>query len=235
MGAILEMTMLRPFALLALAAALLLPGCGNDPAAADFQRPFTAIMAKLKAGRAGPLPTLATLDAAGTAVLRQALEADKQPIYLVASPSIKYLNLMAPYGLNGDVQTWASPSYESISLRQDLLVATRGFGADLMSSTGPSVGVVRAGQGRTSRSYYYLDGADQPQSFRYACVLAQAGSEQVTVLGKSFATRKITESCSGDGDGFVNEYWFDLSGILRQSRQRIAPGMGNLTLQKVID
>ena len=224
---------MRLMSLFVLATTLLLTGCGNDSAAGDYQRPFKAIVAKLQGGQAAP--TLATLDQSGIATLRAALEADGQSIYLVVNPALKYTNLMAPYGQNGDVQTWASQDYETMSLRAGMLVATRGFGADLMSSTGPSVAQIAAGRGSTQRRYHYLDGADQPHQFDYACILAARGSDSVTVLGKSYATNKVTESCSGASGSFVNEYWFDLGQNLRQSSQMIAPGTANLILQRVID
>ncbi len=222
-------------ALLALLSTAVLTGCGNDPLAGDYARPLKAIAAKLQAGRGAAPPTLATLDPAGTLALRNALEDDGQPIILVGNPALKYTNLMAPYGQNGDVQTWASQEYETVALRQGLLVATRGFGADLMSSTGPGIAQIASGAGTTRRQYYYLDGADQPHRFDYDCVLAPAGTESIAVLGKIYATRKVTESCSGNQDSFTNAFWFDKSQNLRQSQQMIAPGTDDLFLQRVID
>jgi hypothetical protein len=234
MGAILEMTILRPSAVL-LTAALTLAACGTDPSAGELAGPVAIIVSALKLNKAARAPTLATLDAAGIATLRQALEADGQAIYLVGNATLKYTNLMAPFGQNGDVQTWASTSYETIALRNGMLVASRGFGADLMSSTGPSISQVAAGKGMTARSYHYLDGADQPHRFDFTCTLSTAGGETVVVLGKPYVTRKVAEVCNGQGDTFTNEYWFDQRTNLRQSRQRITPGMENLLLQRVID
>jgi len=233
MGAVLEMMTRRAFAALALAATLTLAGCGNDGSSNDYQRPLQVALARLTAGKAAP--TLATLNQSGTLTLRQALEADGQPIYRISYARLKYTNLMAPYGQNGDVQTWASQDYETVSLRAGMLVATRGFGADLMSSVGPSVARVSSAQGTTQRQYFYLDGADQKQRYDYTCVLASAGIEEVVVLAKSHATRKVTESCSGASGRFVNEFWFDNGQNLRQSRQMLVPGTDNMLLQRVID
>ena len=55
------------------------------------------------------------------------------------------------------------------------------------------------------------------------------------ILGKAHATRKVTETCSGDSTGFVNEYWFENGSFLRQSRQLIAPETDTLLMQRVID
>jgi hypothetical protein len=231
MGAVLEMMTLRIVAAVVVSA--LLAGCGNDVVSTDYKRPFQAVLARLGTGPA--VPTLATLNQSGTLALRQALEEDGQPIYLVAYDSLKYKNLMAPYGQNGGVQTWASQEYESISLRGGMLVATRGFGGDLMSSNGPTIAQIAAARGTTQRQNYYLDGADQPRRFDYTCVLAAAGSESIVILAKTHATRKVTETCTGNSTGFVNEYWFDSGTNLRQSRQLIAPETTTLLMQRVID
>jgi Group 4 capsule polysaccharide lipoprotein gfcB, YjbF len=234
MGAVLEMKCLKFAVLPVLAFALLLAGCGNDTGAFDFQGPIKSYFAGVKERRSG-VPTLATLDPAGQAALRAVLQEDGQPIYLVGHPTLKYVNLIAPYGQNGAVQTWGSEQYETMSLRGGMLMATRGFGADLMSSAGPSVAQIAAGRGATQRSYYYLDGADQSRRFDYTCTLSTAGSETITVLARAYSARKIAEVCRGPNDGFTNEYWFDQSQIMRQSRQMIAPGVENLLLQRVID
>ena len=227
------MILLRPVAAVVLSCAAV-ASCGTNPEINDYQSQFSALGTLFPTHKSGAT-NIAALDPNAVATLRNTLQADRQPITLVMHPSLKYTNLMAPYGQNGDVQTWASMHYETVALRQGLLVATRGFGPDLMSSTGPSVAQISAGHGTTNRRYFYLDGGDQPHEFDYTCTLATAGAESVTVLGKPFATRKISESCVGPQGSFVNQYWFDHGTNLRQSRQMAVPGLESLVLQRVID
>lgn len=236
MGAVLEMTSgpNRVMAVL-LVAATLLAGCGNDALGTDYSAATKGLIGLLNLGKTDAAPTLASLDQQGIATLRKALEDDGQAIFLVASPSLKYINLMAPYGQNGNVQTWGSTQYETLSLRAGMLVATRGFGPDLMSSSGPDIATIAAGRGMTNRRYYYLDGGDHPRHFDYSCRLNPAGPDSVTILGKVHHTRKIVEACAGSGAAFTNEYWFDNGTNLRQSRQMMTPGLANLLLQRVID
>ena len=234
MGASLEMK--TNFLLAALLAGLALTGCGTDPQAGDTQL-------SLKAGvKLGSLvlnfaqkPGGQALDASATATLRAALEKSGQPIYAVAVGDLGYANLMAPYGQNSNVQTWASTSYETVSMRDGMVVATRGFGPDMMTSVAPAVAQVAHASGSFQRSYYYLDGADQRTVETYDCSFAPAGSETVVVLGKPYATRKVIETCTGSDSPFDNAYWFDGSGKLRQSDQRLAPGLKDMRLQRVID
>ena len=179
--------------------------------------------------------TLATLDPGTMAMLRTALEKAGQPILLVVNKTLNFAGLMAPYGMNGDVRTWATEQYVTLSTRDGIVVATRGFGPDLMSAAAPSLAQIAAGQGNVARRYYYLDGADQTRSFAYGCSLTRAGGETITILAKPYATSRITESCSGPAGSFKNEYWFDNRHILRQSHQFFRPEADDLLLQSVID
>lgn len=236
MGAVLEMNSGSNRVMAAvLVAATLLAGCGNDALGTDYSAATRGLLGLLNKDKDGAAPTLASLDRQGIATLRGALEDDGQAILLVVSPSLKYNNLMAPYGQNGNVQTWASMQYETLSLRAGMLVATRGFGPDLMSSSGPDIAAIAAGHGMTKRRYFYLDGGDHPRRFDYDCRLDPAGPDKVAVLGKIHQTRKIVEACTGSGAAFSNEYWFDNGTNLRQSRQMMTPGLANLLIQRVID
>lgn len=234
MGEGLEMNKIVPMA--ALLSGLALAGCGNDPQVQDTQ---LSLAAGFKLGslvvRFGHKPGSESLDPTAVAALRTALEKSGQPIYAVSVADLDYANLMAPYGQNGSVQTWASTSYESVSMRDGMVVATRGFGPDIMTSVAPDIAQVAHASGGFQRSYYYLDGADQKTLISYACSFAPSGSETVVVLGKAYATHKVTESCAGTDSPFQNIYWFDSNGKLRQSDQRLAPGLKAMRLQRVID
>ncbi len=217
----------------ALFALALLSACGTDPQAGENQAAARSL--KTVAGSLltlGHKPATAPLD---DAQLRAALLNVGQPIYSVKIDKMRYNNFMVPYGDNGPIQTWASKSYESVSLNDGILVATRGFGADLMSATTPTVGQARSGSGFFHRVYYYLDGADQPQQSDFDCNFVASGAETIAVLGKAYATRRITESCSNPETAFENVYWFDGSGSLRRSVQYVSAQAASVQLQRIID
>jgi outer membrane murein-binding lipoprotein Lpp len=236
MGAVLEMKATIWAAMLGLT---VLAGCGNDGAGNDLAVP-ARVLAGLVTGLGKPAAgTTADPDdpavRAGILAYRAQLEADGQPILLASIQALRYGTLHAPFGQNGDVQTWSSTGYQQISLRGGILVATRGFGPDLMSAASPGVAAIARGTGSTRRSYFYLDGADQPQRQDFACTLSSAGPETIEVMAKTYATRKVIESCDGPAGPFRNEYWFDSSLNIRQSSQRMAPGMDNLFMQRIVD
>lgn len=140
-----------------------------------------------------------------------------------------------PYGQNGAIETWASPEGQTISFRGGVMVATRGFGGDIMQSAGPSIGQIASGSGKHTRIYDYLDGADQNLRREFACTLRNAGMETITVVDRQHTTRHIVEDCTGNGGQFTNEYWFEGGTFLRKSKQLINIEWGHLDLQRVVD
>lgn len=236
MGAVLEMIMARFSHAVMLIGALALSACGNtfsDAGDADYRTPLKMLIARLSGKETAS--QLANLTPTQVLALRQALETDGQPIYRVTMADLKYDALMAPYGMNGSVQTWASMFYETVSLRQGMVVATRGFANDIMSAEAPTESQVARGVGQVQRRFFYLDGADQTVSAQYDCTLVAGGPQQITVLGKAYATRTVTEHCTGASGQFFNTYWFDQRQILRQSQQWVAPKTGAVLLQRIVD
>lgn len=231
---------MRVLALLLAASFSLLAGCGTDSAGQDPSDKTRAVLQMLKGGNRPPPGTLVASEndpavQDSLRALRASLEGGGQPIILASIPSLKYGTFHAPFGRNGDVQTWASPGYQEISLRNGVLIATRGFGPDLMSASAPDIATLQRGSGTVQRQYFYLDGADQRQVFEFTCTISTAGTETITVVAKSHATRKVVEACSGPTGSFTNSYWFENGGYLRQSSQFMAPGVDNLFMQRVVD
>lgn len=224
--------------LLALAAAVTLSACSNDPSFNSFGGGVAPLLAAIKAKMAPP-PVLGDPNSpairAGIVNYRAGLEKQGQPLILASNASLKFGTLLAPFGGSNGVETWSSTGYQTISLRNGMLVATRGFGPDLMSSVAPSTATIAAAHGTTTRRYTYLDGADKPQSLDYTCQLAPAAFESIEVISKLYATHKVNEVCTGPQGSFTNEYWFDRGSILRQSKQFFAPNRDNMFVQKVID
>jgi hypothetical protein len=237
MGAGLEMTHKGPFGVLAVLALVALTACGNDPIARETKdsvprgKALVAGLAGLLSRKAAPAPASPELIAAARAGLEQA----GNPIILAALPKRGYLGPIAPYGQNGGVVTWAGSTLETVALKDGILVATRGFGADLMAARVPDLDQVRQASGYFHRGYSYLDGADQGHFYEYDCTFAPAGTDTIDVFGRTYAARKVIESCENPESTFQNTYWFDSSGTLRQSDQRVSPELEMIRLQRIVD
>jgi len=225
-------------------AALLLLGlaaCGNDKSAgmlagipvkelAQATLVEVGLGPKPKAAAPAPPPDPALLAAA-----RKMLEDGGIPLFIVQSKSLGLQDYFSTLGQNGDVITWSTQSYKTISMRDGMIVATRGLGPDIMSAFAPTTETVRRGTGTTRRSYYVNDAADQGLRLDFDCQLKDAGTETISLIGKPYVTHRIDEACTGAAGNFVNVFWFDNRAKLRQSSQHLAMGIDNLLLQKIID
>ncbi len=239
MGPVLEMSLARVGASL-LVAALLLASCGNDkkPGALPVKAILQAQLDRLKAIGAPPPAAASPAAAPDPALLaegRRVLAEGGQPVIAVTDRGLGLATFMVPLGSNSGVVTWANPEYQTIALREGVILATRGFGADLMSVTGPSAEQLRSGTGSFRRLHYVLDGADQTIEQSFDCSLSISKKETIAVLGLSYATSLVEESCSGPAGDLTNRYWFDATGAIRQSQQARGPGVENMQLQAIID
>jgi hypothetical protein len=238
MGPVLEMSHFRPLAVL-LMAAVLTGGCGNDPkpGALPVKAILQAQLDRLKSAGAPPPPAAAAIqpDAATLAEGRKVLEAGGQPVMSVTDRSLGLATFMVPLGSNAGVITWANPEYQTIALRDGVILATRGFGADLMSASAPTARQLRGGSGSYLRVHYVLDGADQTIRQEFDCGLSVSNNETITILGLSYVTTLVEERCVGSAGALTNRYWFDAAGGIRQSQQARAPGVENMQLQAIID
>jgi hypothetical protein len=214
--------------LIAALSLLLLSSCGSD---GQVDPAYTAVTTTVsgmisstkKAPPPGPITTRASLDKFNT------------PMILAELPAKSFFTFVVPYARNQDVETWASTDDKTISFRQGVVVATRGFGPDIMQAATPNISQIAAASGTHDRSYYYVDGGDQTLRRDFRCTLSNLGSDTVTVVDRQHTTRHVTESCTGDSGSFTNEYWFENGTFLRKSKQLLIAEWGYLVLSRVID
>lgn len=230
MGKILEMTSPRICLTGAmLMAAIALSACGNDQnanAGTNMAKGvFQGLAAARKAKNAPPTPPLTRAD----------LAAFNQPIIKGEIASTGLTTYFVPSSDSNGVQTWRSAANESVSFRNGVLIATRGFGPDIMQSSAPSAATLASGAGSHDRSYFYLDGADQTQRIDYRCVLSNLGAETITVVERQHSTRHVQEQCSGKRGNFTNDYWFENGNFVRKSNELLVSEWGGITFSRVID
>lgn len=216
---------------LALMVAVGLSSCGTDRDANSgtkiIKQTATQLFTSRKKRRAAATPA--------PAITRAALDKFHSPMMQIEVPTLGLTTFIVPFAQNGDVETWSSVDDQTISFRQGIMIATRGFGSDLMQSIAPSAAQIASGAGTYDRAYYYLDGADKTQRFDYRCTLANLGVEAITVVDRQHSTLHVTESCIGKQGDFVNEYWFENGNFLRKSKQLLVQPWAPITFQRVID
>ena len=222
---------MRP-AVFVLFCAATVSACGNeadmDPGARLLKLLAQTATARVTGGKSAPDATPSDLD------LRAALQEGGKPIIKLRNDNTGATAYLAPVAVNQGITTWSSNDRLTLSSRDGVLLATRGFGADLMAANVPTAARIARGGGTHDRLHVYLDGGDQTQKFTFTCTVATVGPEAITVMGLSYNTRHVTETCSGKSGTATNHYWFQGAQI-RQSTQFLAPGVPGVTLQAVID
>lgn len=208
-----------------------LAGCGTDTdetiAARAFQDVAKSVVSRNRAAGPSAEP--------GAGLTRAMLATAPVRVDLMTIEGVNATGLVTPLGRNGGVETWTSLDDRTVSLRDGLVVATRGLGPDLIAASVPSLSQVAAG-GAWQRVHVTLDGLDQPQRTRFDCSAAPAGPARVVIVERAYDTRLVRETCqSTDGQRFVNEYWFQNGLKLRQSRQWIGQRLGHVAIRRLPD
>lgn len=178
----------------------------------------------IKARRAGPakLPpvTRAELDALTGPALEARVERLDAAAYL-------YVSAERDEGAGGHVRVWRTGDNVSLTMRNGVLIATRGVGGDILSSSvqvsgslpGPSEGGPHVQMLRT--------GDIEERRMVLACDLTDRGPAQIEIVGRRHSTRLIEQYCVGDTGEITNFYWIDKSaGVVWQSRQWAGPEIG---------
>ncbi|MFN4204494.1 MAG: YjbF family lipoprotein [Tabrizicola sp.] len=208
----------------------LLGACGNDgtgnPEIAAVGQMAKSAVAKGRKGAAGPGP-------AAQATGRAELEAYGKPVLRVRAQSLGQDALLTIADAKADVVTWTAQGQANFSLRNGVLIQTRGLGADLMSAQAPALAQLK-GAASYQRIYYFLGPDDAGTRRTYDCSAAVVGGETVDILGKSHRVTHVTETCTRPNGKVTNDYWIE-GNTVRKSRQWASSTVGYLEFEKVID
>lgn len=133
---------------------------------------------------------------------------------------------------NGGTVTWTSPGQVTMTLQDDILIATRGLNDDLMGADVVGVRrVLAAGGGTARRIQSYMDSEDQITVYDMTCTITEIGTEAVATTTGSREAIAYTEACTGDALSVTNRYWLDgRGGNIVQSRQAAGPTAGFLQI-----
>lgn len=210
----------------------LLGACGNDkgggnPLVAAVGQMASASLAKAKGGKASasapaPQPVArADLEAFGKPILRIRAERLGQDAFLTIADE------------KSGVVTWTAQGAATFSLRDGVLIQTRGLGGDLMSADAPSLSHLKSGASYT-RVYFFLGEDDRGTRRTYDCTAATIGRETVEVVGKIHAATRVKETCTRANGKVTNDFWIE-GDTIRASRQWTSNLVGHVEFQQVID
>ncbi len=143
------------------------------------------------------------------------------------------LGLTRQDDLPGEITTWSADDGSSLSLRNGLLIATRGLPGNLISASVPAhEGIAGPAQGG-ERSYHLRNGDNQERTVTLACEINDLGAQELEIYERHYNTRHLQERCEGPGQTVViNEYWVDSrSQKVWKSRQWAGPANGYLRIR----
>ena len=216
-----------PLSLLIAALALALAGCGSNVDETLTARTFQALGQKVTGVGRKPAPRSLGLTRAGLATLP--FPADLATVVSSGAEAVIF-----EIGQNGDTETWSSVDDKTLAIRDGQIVATRGLRGDLVAAEVPPLSRIASGSGSHARVLVTIGDNETTLTQRYDCSLSVAGSQTITLVERSYATRHVQETCSGDAGRFTNDYWFQGS-TLRQSKQWIGADRGHILLSRLRD
>lgn len=170
---------------------------------------------------------------ANLGVTRAALQNIAVPLQLVTLESRGAQAAIFKTGTNGDVETWSSQDKKSLSMRNGIIVATRGLGDDLMSAAVPKITQLQHENATHLRIHTFLDGEDKPVQLRFECRIFRQVAETIAVLKRNYATHRTTETCRGPSGTFSNIFWIEAGGKMRKSRQFLSNSIGYVMIEQL--
>ena len=144
---------------------------------------------------------------------------------------------LAPVARNDSVTVWQTLDGITLSLRDGVLVATRGLGDDLMSAD--VSGDLAMLRGTGGNGYYphirsYLDGEDQTVFRGYQCRRTGRARTTLRIDGAAYAAQRIEVQCTSPRHAFTNVYWLGEAGSVLKSRQWISPAVEYMETERVM-
>jgi hypothetical protein len=150
--------------------------------------------------------------------------------------SIQAQNLAANFHLwtvsEDGVETWLTGNGATVSIKDGMIVGTRGFGADVLAAdVSKTARLVQArGEGYAVRFMTLLSGNDQAEIHSYQCLISNQGPWDLDLGdGTQKKTVLMQEDCRGYGQDARNLFWLNArTNEIVQSRQWLNPTVGAL-------
>ena len=142
---------------------------------------------------------------------------------------------MTQYPGVGVGQTWLGVDGSTITLDNGFLKATRGIGDDLMGSEiSLEIDWNDLKEISYKRRMAYLRFDNKMLINEYSCTLKDMKNlETINLFDADFSVNHMQESCLGDAGSFVNDYYIDTEGLVRNSRQYHGEKIGYMTIARI--
>jgi hypothetical protein len=216
------------------AAALLLGACARGPEKTPAElEVLKAVGQQISKRRNAPPPpvqlTRALLAQQPQAYIEVVIENRDAKAYLTRA-------LTRRDGSPGTIEVWRTQDNVSLSLRNGMVIATRGLGGGLLSAQVPAADGVAGPAHGGARRYTVRANGNGQAVLNMACSLHDLGPETVEIVEITHPARHLQERCEGSGGGVVNDYWVDSRPgrtQVWQSRQWAGPETGYVKIRQL--
>ena len=209
---------------------LALSACGNSP---ELETGETKVLKIIKDKMDAPSGATAYIDARKL-VSREILDGVGVPILFVEIDRGQN-GTLSQYPGEGVGQTWLGVDGSTVTLDNGILKATRGMGDDLMGSE-ISLDINWSDLDDVSyeRRLAYLRLDNKTLINEYLCTLTDMNSmETINLFDADFSVKHVQETCLGAAGSFVNDYYIDTEGLVRNSRQYQGEKIGYMTIARL--
>lgn len=168
---------------------------------------------------------------------RKQLEEIEGPLLVINLESTGGYAGFVRIATNQDVETYGTRDPLTFSMRNGILVASRGLAGDLMSAEVSGVlSALKSGKSANyQRSYYWLSGDEQTIPSQLDCTLSFVDNAKIEIVEQTHKAKHWRESCNNASLNVTNDYWISLDrSTIWQSRQLISPEIGHINVTRVI-
>lgn len=217
----------------ALVGLTLLGACAKGPEKAPLEVEIFSTIREQIALRRAPKADRPPL----TRALLDTIDSPYIEVTLEASDVFAYLQPQLVRGDDGpgEVVHWVTEDKVSVTLRDGIVIATRGLRGDLLSSsTLARSGGAQGPEGRGSRLFDLRFGDHESKTLEMACEVVDLGAENLEIVELTYATHHLQERCEGAGGRIANDFWVDTrTGRVWQSRQWVGPLNGYIRIRQL--
>ena len=209
---------------------LALSACGNSP---ELETGETKVLKIIKDKMDAPSGATAYIDARKL-VSREILDGVGVPILFVEIDRGQN-GTLSQYPGEGVGQTWLGVDGSTVTLDNGILKATRGMGDDLMGSEiSLEINWSELEEVSYERRMAYLRFDNKTLINEYSCTLTDMNSmETINLFDAEFSVNHVQETCRGAAGSFVNDYYIDTEGLVRNSRQYQGNKIGHMTIARL--
>jgi hypothetical protein len=185
--------------------------CGSksdDSTAGLRETLFATIKARREAKKNEDKPKAAPI-----ALTRDAIAHIEKPLLRISAQTLGVKALFAEVAQNGDYRTYLNNLKMSVTYKNGIITATRGFGLDLLSQ-GVSIPTTEIFAETNAPKFYtrtqqQLIKSKKVVELDYNCILEKGDVETITIVQIEYPLVKYTETCRNKDRAFNNFYWVD--------------------------